>query len=93
LAKFPLGQIVWTRAINDRVADDTAFAKFVWNSLIRHSNCDFGDLDSEDIKANKEALLTGERILSAYNSNNKIKIWIITEWDRSITTILFPDDY
>jgi hypothetical protein len=91
MAKFPLGQIMMTRAINDRVADDTAFAKLVWNSLLRHANGDWGDLDKADVQANNEAVLNGERLLSAYGSSEKI--WIITEWDRSVTTILFPGDY
>lgn len=62
-------------------------------ALIRHENCDFGDLSEEDIAANVEALETGDRILSAYNDRNGVRFWIITEWDRSSTTILLPEDY
>jgi hypothetical protein len=89
-AKFPLGQIVMTRAVADRIAVDLRFAEFVFSSLKRHANCDWGDMDETDKKANWKALFSGERLFSAYGITNKI--WIITEADRSSTTILFPDD-
>lgn len=103
MSKFKkLGQLVMTRAVNDRVADDEAFAKVVTDSLKRYINCDWGDTCEEDKKRNDEAVKTGERILAAYTidpSKGKSKgfgentIWIITEWDRSVTTILYPDEY
>jgi hypothetical protein len=93
MAKFPLGQIMITRAINDRVADDIEFAKFVMNSLIRHTRGDWGDLCEEDKLLNDRAVINGERLLSAYESSDKTKIWIITEWNHSYTTLLFPEDY
>ena len=54
---------------------------------------DWGELDEEDKTANDEALKTGERLLSAYKSATGTKFWIITEADRSVTTILMPEDY
>ena len=89
---FPLGQIVWTRGVNDRVAVDTSFSKFVVESLKRHANCDWGQLTTEDKRANDISLKEGLRLLSSYQHNG-IKIWIITEADRLTTTILFPEEY
>ena len=90
--KFPLGRIVWTRGINDCIADDTLFAKFVMESLKRHSNCDWGELSAEDKRENDFSLDKHLRLLSSYQHNDW-KIWIITEADRSATTILFPEEY
>ena len=61
--------------------------------ITRHANCDWGDLDDEDRKANREALLHGTRIFSSYKLDATQKLWIITEADRSATTILFPEEY
>ena len=90
--KFLLGRIVWTRGINDRVAVDTPFAKFVMESLKRHSNCDWGELPDEDKRENDFSLDKQLRLFSAYQQDD-CKIWIITEADRSATTILFPEEY
>ena len=91
--KIPLGQLVMTRGVNDRVADDIQFAKLVTESLGRHAKGDWGDLCQEDKKENDFSLKKGFRLLSAYERNALPKIWIITEADRSVTTILFPDEY
>ena len=93
--KFPTGQVVWTRYINDCVAENAPFAKFVMESLKRHCAGDWGELDVEDKKANDLALQEGGRLFSAYIQPGKrdSKIWIITEADRSVTTILFPKEY
>ena len=62
--------------------------------LGRHETGDWGDLGDEDKAANESALLTGERILSSYNlPGTDERIWIITEWDRSATTLLLPEEY
>lgn len=60
--------------------------------LARHHQGDWGDVCEEDRESNEEALLMQLRILSSYNFS-KDKIWIITEADRSVTTILLPSDY
>jgi hypothetical protein len=62
--------------------------KLLW----RHHCGDWGDLDTEDKQANEDALEHGTRILSAYRMQNE-KIYIITEADRSMTTILFAREY
>ena len=90
--KFPLGRIVWTRGVNDLVADDIVFAKFVMDSLKRHANGDWGDLSAEDKQENNLSLDNHLRLLSSYQHNDW-KIWILTEADRSVTTILFPEEY
>ena len=61
--------------------------------LDRHVKGDWGELDEEDRQANDDALIDGSRILSSYRLSNGTKIWIITEWDRSATTCLLPEDY
>ncbi len=87
-----LGALYLTHGVNDKVAADEHFAKFVNESIRRHITQDWGEICEEDKRANNEALKYGERILSAFQ-RNKTKIWIITEADRSSTTILFPDEY
>jgi len=61
--------------------------------LDRHARGDWGELPPEDAKANNRALKDGERLLSSYPLADGVKVWIITEWDRSYTTLLMPEDY
>ena len=93
MTSFNLGRLVMTRGVNDQVAESEPFAKFVIKSLARHRNGDWGKLPEEDRKENELSLREGFRLLSAYESEDLTKIWIITEADRSATTILFPDEY
>ncbi len=65
----------------------------VKTALDRHHRGDWGDVCLEDKQANEEALQTGARLLSAYQDRNRRKFWIITEADRSVTTVLLPEDY
>lgn len=60
--------------------------------LARHQAGDWGDLCQEDAEANRQALEEGDRLLSSYRAGAR-KVWIITEADRSVTTILLPEDY
>jgi hypothetical protein len=62
-------------------------------SLIRHESGDWGDVPREDALANERALLEGERIVSAYESSCGVRFWVITEADRSSTTVLLPEEY
>ena len=87
-----------TRGVYDLAAENPDFAMFIQESLGRHIKADWGDLDDVDKLANDQALKQGTRLLSAYNDdrfpkNGVATIWIITEADRSYTTILFPDEY
>ena len=92
---FWLGQIVATAYVNDLMIKKRAFKDFCMECLCRHLVRDWGDLCEEDKKLNDVAFTTGERILSSYiyPSDNSNSIWIITEADRSVTTILFPYEY
>ena len=65
----------------------------VQRALRRHHLADWGDLDASDREANERALHNGGRFLSAYRSDRGEKFWIITEADRSATTVLMPGDY
>jgi len=93
MSKFSMGRLLMTRGVNDRVADDVEFAEFVSRNLTRHAKGDWGDLCPEDKAANNRALIHGGRLLSAYEKDGLPKVWIITEADRSATTILFPEEY
>jgi len=91
--KFDMGQIVWSRGVSDMVIKDKAFARFAANSLKRHSEGDWGNLSPEEEEANELALKgVSTRIFSAYEAEGLPKIWIITEADKSMTTILFPEE-
>lgn len=93
IMKFNPGQLVMTRGVNDLIAENDEFAMHVSLSLKRHLAGDWGELCDEDRAMNELALLDGERLFSAYAIAGVPPIWIITECDRSVTTILFPDEY
>ena len=62
--------------------------------LARHLSADWGDIDDSDWQSNDTALRTGEdRLFSSYQVAPDLKLWIITEWDRSVTTLLLPSEY
>ncbi len=90
---FRLGQVVLTGGVNDKVAEDAEFAKFVLGSLARHTTGDWGDMSEDDKKENEYSMDKHLRLFSSYENPSLPKIWIITEADRSQTTVLFPDEY
>lgn len=90
--KFQLGQVVVTRGIKADMDENKLFHNEVIASIARHHNGDWGELSEFDKEVNEEALEWNDRILSAYETT-KGKIWIITEADRSATTVLYPDEY
>lgn len=91
--KLDLGQIVITQNVNIAIKSNNKFYEFVMESLEKYKNKDWGNMCKEDKEINDDAIKTGEsRIFAAYEKE-KDKIWIITEWDKSLTTILFPSDY
>jgi len=63
------------------------------NYIVRHMNLDPGVLGAEDQLANLRAVRDGTRVFSAYELLDGTRIWIITEADRSATTILLPEEY
>lgn len=93
MTQFVLGHVVSTIKIAAEIAKDQEFAQFVMDSLYkRYVNGDWGDTCEDDAKANDYAVTHDERILAVYKMGART-IWIITEWDRSATTILFPEEY
>ncbi|SRR5579883_637548 len=85
---FPLGQVViTTNALHTIPPDD------YYRALARHAAGDWGELPAQDAALNEEALRDGDgRLFSAYGAGDR-RFWIITEADRSVTTILRPEDY
>lgn len=87
---FPLGQTSGTPGALDAL--ETAAVTPV-SLLKRHCTGDWGDLDEHDHQMNAAALSDGERILSSYRLPTGVKLWVITEADRSHTMLLLPDEY
>jgi hypothetical protein len=87
---FALGQVVATpgalAALEDAGQNPGEF-------LQRHVTGDWGDLDEHDRNENELALRQGLRLLSAYQTTKGVRLWVITEWDRSVTTLLLPEEY
>lgn len=86
--KFPLGQVVSTSGALDSVPNNE-----MQTALRRHHAGDWGDLNEHDRLENEQGLLIGSRLFSAYKTNSGVKFWIITEHDRSLTTVLLPSEY
>jgi hypothetical protein len=90
IARFPLGRIVATPGALEALeqSGDNAAAL-----LKRHVTGDWGELDEHDQQENEFSVSRDLRILSAYTLSGGTKIWIITEADRSATTLLLPSEY
>ena len=88
-AKFDPGRIVITPAAMKEIDPDYGIA-----ALSQHLQGKWGIIDAQDWKLNEEALEIGGRLVSSYPlPNDTGNFWIITEADRSVTTILLPEDY
>ena len=86
--KFPLGLIVLTANATAVLSElDVVLA------LQRHQSGDWGNVDQYDQRLNEDALRMHERLSSVYHTAGGVKFYIITEWDRSITTVLLPEEY
>ena len=87
---FFLGHVVATpgalAALKEAGQDGSEF-------LQRHESGDWGEVDAYDRNENNNALRTGERLFSAYTLRNGTRLWIITEADRTATTLLLPEEY
>lgn len=88
--KFGLGQMVMTPGAQIAM---TEAGHIPPEFLLRHKHGDWGDLDPEDKQANEQALRLGRRLLSRYATRRQTRLWAITEWDRSATTLLLPEEY
>ena len=85
--RFPIGQVVITANAEARLNPIN-----VEQGLSRHARGDWGDICPEDASLNEDALKEGDRLVSVYGEGDR-KFWIITECDRSVTTVLMPEDY
>jgi hypothetical protein len=88
--KFALGHMVVTAGADEALARCKQSMLFY---LRRHSLGDWGEVDKEDKRANDADVNEEDRLLSAYTLPDGTKLWVITEWDRSATTCLLPDEY
>ncbi|MBT1536039.1 hypothetical protein B7R78_0002405 [Ralstonia solanacearum] len=88
--RLRLGQLLATPAA---AAALTESGVSIFTLLNRHARGDWGDLSEEDHRQNNLAAIAGQRVLSSYELPNGRKVWVLTEWDRSVTTILLPEDY
>ncbi|BCN39499.1 hypothetical protein ALDI51_28180 [Alicycliphilus denitrificans] len=89
--RFTPGQVVMTCGV-DALVEQGRLNPIPF--LRRHLSGDWGDLDDSDKRQNDAALKSGEdRLFSSYKVTLGLKLWIITEWDRSVTTLLLPSEY
>ncbi len=88
--KFPLGQLVATPGALEAIAEAGQTPAFF---LDKHSSGDWGEVCDEDKRLNDQALVDGSRLLSAYRTLKGVRIWVITEADRSSTCCLLPEEY
>ena len=94
-SKFLLGQLAATPGALEAMEASGQTAEFF---LARHASGDYGEVNEEDRQLNDEALVHGDRLLSAYRTLKGVKLWVITEaaddnGHRAATTILLPDEY
>lgn len=88
---FSLGKIVMTRGVADLVTDGKID---ILPLISRHAAGDWGDVCRHDQRLNDDAVTSGQRVFSCYRVSPEVgKVWVITEWDRSYTTILLPNEY
>ena len=85
---FPMGRLLATPGVLETVSHDEIFI-----ALDRHLKGDWGDVCNADKRSNNASLKDGSRLLSAYHTKDNLAFWIITEADRSATTVLLPSEY
>ena len=96
MAKFEIGQLVATRGVHDLMQENPGFNIFAQSAYFKYRRCDWGDTCESDKAHNDSAVANGDdRILAEYRhpDHPDWRLWIITEWDRSATTLLFPSEY
>lgn len=97
---FKIGQVFASVQVRNYLENEN-FNLFIEKCIKRHRLKDWGDLEAEDIEANFQALDNNMRVLSSYKLSSleeqlnlpNDKIWIITDWNRQVTTVLFPNEY
>jgi hypothetical protein len=90
LAKFSLGRVVATPGALTALEEAN---QNPFEFLARHQAGDWGELCEQDRRENEFSVRNGFRILSAYRTKHNTRIWVITEADRSATTLLLPEEY
>ena len=92
---FTIGQLVATRGVHDLMQENPDFNHFAQSAFLKYRRCDWGDTCESDKAQNDSAVINGERILAEdrHPEHPDWRLWIITEWDRSATTLLFPSEY
>ena len=88
VASLSLGYVVATPSVLEKVPRNELL-----QALERHRTRDWGEVCPQDWAANDHAFIQGGRIVSAYRAANEIRFWIITEADRSATTVLLPEEH
>jgi hypothetical protein len=87
---FELGQLVMTPGAEEAMRD----ARHVPPEfLLRHLHGDWSDLPPEEIQENERTPRVGSRLFSAYRTRTEEPLWVLTEWDRRVTTLLHPQDH
>jgi hypothetical protein len=89
-AKFPLGRLAATPGALEAMKASGQTSEFF---IARHGAGDWGEVNEEDQGLNDEALLHGDRLLSVYKTLRGVRLYVITEADRSATTVLLPSEY
>lgn len=87
--RFDAGQLVMTAGVDELVRQGRLNPSAL---LRRHLNGDWGDLCDEERRSNDAALKSGDRLHSSYRIAPDLTVWIVTEWNRSVTTLLLPDE-
>ena len=90
LVRFPLGQIVATSGALDALEEAGQSAQ---EFISRHVRLEQGELSAEDHRENLFSIDKPLRIFSAFRTAKGLKLWVITEADRSATTVLLPEEY
>lgn len=88
--RFSIGKLVATPGAIEALADAK---QSPMEFVARHIKGDWGEACEEDRQANEDALRDGDRLLSAYRTKKGVKLWVITEADRSSTCLLLPEEY
>lgn len=89
-ALFPLGQVVATPGALDALEEAEQSPLYF---LQRHQTGDWSEMVEEDQEENRLSVEKGLRVFSSYKMKSGKKLWVITEWDRSVTTLLLPQEY
>jgi hypothetical protein len=86
--RFALGRVLLTQGARASLTDDE-----IDLALAMHGAGSWGDMERGDKARNDLALIKGDRLVSVYSLGSKVRFYVITEWDRSVTTVLLPSEY